>query len=193
MPTLPAAFFQRPDVLEIARELLGKHLYTRVDGQLTGGRVIETEAYRDTGDHSMTLHLQRKRRQAQALYQPGGTAYLYTVYRVHTLFNINCHDAGHADTVLVRAIAPTTGLDVMRARRQFEGPEAKLASGPGLLTRALGLTPALSGEPVTGPLIWLEDHAEPVPESAVLTGPRIGLDYAGAEAAALPWRFRLRA
>ena len=193
MLTLPAAFFQRPDVLQIARELLGKHLCTQIDGQLTAGRVIETEAYRDTGDPSMTLHLQRKRRQAQALYAPGGTAYIYTVYRVHALFNINCHDAEHPNTVLIRAVQPTIGLDIMRARRQFDGPEKKLTAGPGLLTKALGLSPALSGEPVTGPRIWLEDHGETVAETDLIVGPRVGLDYAGAEAAGLPWRFRLKA
>ena len=190
---IESAFFQRPDVLQIARELLGKHLCTGLHGQLTAGRVIETEAYRHVGDHSLTLHLQRKRRQAQALYAAGGVAYIYTVYRVHSLFNIVCNDAEHPDTVLIRAIEPTRGEDFMRMRRQFEGPAKKLASGPGLLSRALGLTPALSGEPVTGPLIWFEDHGEEVAETAVLTGPRIGLEYAGAEAASLPWRFRLKA
>ena len=188
---LPATFFQRDNVLTIARELLGKHLCTQVDGRLTTGRIIETEAYRHEGDHSMTLHLQRKRRQAQALYAAGGVAYIYTVYRVHSLFNIVCHDAGHPDTVLIRAVQPAVGVEAMRARRAFEGPEKKLASGPGLLCRAFGLTPALSGEAMTGPLIWFEHHDEVLHEAAIVTGPRIGLDYAGAEAASLPWRFRL--
>ena len=187
------AFFQRPNVLTIARELLGKRLCTKIDGQLTAGRIIETEAYRHEGDNSMTLHLQRKRRQAQALYAAGGVAYIYTVYRVHSLFNIVCNDAEHPDTVLIRAIEPTQGEAVMRARRQFQGPAKKLASGPGLLSRALGLSPALSGEPVTGPLIWFEDHGEELAETAILNGPRIGLEYAGPEAASLPWRFRLKA
>lgn len=191
MKKIPATFFQRPNVLTIARELLGKHLCTRIDGQLTSGRIIETEAYRHEGDHSMTLHLQRKRRQAQALFAAGGVAYIYTVYRVHSLFNIVCHDAEHPDTVLIRAIQPADGVGVMRTRRAFQGPEKKLASGPGLLCRALGLTPALSGELVTGPHIWFEDRGEVVEEQAILSGPRIGLDYAGPEAAALPWRFRL--
>jgi DNA-3-methyladenine glycosylase len=189
---LPATFFQRDDVLTIAQELLGKHLCTQIDGQLTTGRIIETEAYRHEGDHSMTLHLQRKRRQAAALYAAGGVAYIYTVYRVHSLFNIVCHDAAHPDTVLIRAIQPVLGVEVMRARREFEGPEKKLAPGPGLLCRALGLTPAFSGEAVTGPLIWFEDRGELIAEQGISVGPRIGLEYAGAEAAALPWRFRLR-
>ncbi|WP_460504213.1 DNA-3-methyladenine glycosylase, partial [Hymenobacter agri] len=114
---LPPAFFQRPDVLTIARELLGKHLYTRIDGVLTAGRVVETEAYRHEGDHSLALHLQRKRHQAQGLHVPGGHAYIYTVYNRHALFNITCHDASHPDAVLIRAIEPTIGTEHMLARR----------------------------------------------------------------------------
>ena len=187
---LPAAFFQRPDVLTIARELLGKHLYTRLDGVTTAGRIVETEAYRHEGDHSLTLHLQRKRQQAQGLYVPGGHAYIYTVYNRHALFNIATHDAAHPDTVLVRAIEPLVGVAEMMRRRGLATPGRNLTAGPGVLTQALGLTPALSGELVTGPEIWFEEHGETV--AAVVASARVGLAYAGAEAAGLPWRFRVR-
>ncbi|WP_254244963.1 DNA-3-methyladenine glycosylase [Hymenobacter sp. BRD67] len=148
---LPLSFYQRPDVLSIARELLGKHLCTRIDGELTTGRIVETEAYRHEGDPSITLHLQRKRKQAQALYQTGGQAYLYNVYRIHTLFNITTHDAAHPDAVLIRAIEPLAGIDVMLRRRGLIKPARNLTGGPALLSQALGLTPALNGEPLSGP------------------------------------------
>ena len=193
MPTkLPPAFFQRPDVLTIARELLGQHLYTHIDGVLTAGRVVETEAYRHEGDHSLTLHLQRKRQQAQGLYVPGGHAYIYTVYNRHALFNIACHDAQHPDTVLIRAIEPLVGIEEMLGRRGLAKVVRGLTAGPAVLTQALGITPALSGELVTGPHIWFEDHGETVPAADVVASSRVGLEYAGAEAAGLPWRFRLR-
>jgi DNA-3-methyladenine glycosylase len=185
-------FFQRPDVLAIARELLGKHVFTRIEGELTGGRIVETEAYRHEGDPSITLHLQRKAKQAQGLYQPGGTAYLYTVYRVHTLFNITTHDAEHPDTVLIRAIEPLEGVEVMLRRRGLVAVARNLTAGPGVLSQALGLTPALTGELVTGPHIWFEDAGEVIDEEQVLASSRVGLEYAGAEAVALPWRFRLK-
>jgi len=188
---LPQSFFQRPDVLEIARELLGKHVYTRIDGELTGGRVVETEAYRHEGDPSITLHLQRKARQAQALYQDGGHAYLYRVYRVHTLLNITTHDAEHPDAVLIRAIEPLAGIDVMLRRRGLAKVARNLTAGPGLLTQALGLTPELNGELVTSPHVWLEDAGEAVPDENVRASSRVGLEYAGQEAVALPWRFRV--
>ncbi len=179
-------------MLTIARELLGKHVFTCIDGELTGGRIVETEAYRHEGDPSITLHLQRKRRQAQALYQPGGHAYLYTVYRVHTLFNITANDAAHPDAVLIRAIEPLVGLDTMLRRRGLAKVARNLTAGPGVLSQALGLTPALNGEPLTGPHIWLEDVGENIEPTNVLASSRVGLEYAGPEAVELPWRFRVR-
>jgi DNA-3-methyladenine glycosylase len=189
---LPLAFFQNPDVLAIARELIGKHVFTRIDGELTGGRIVETEAYRHEGDPSITLHLQRKAKQAQGLYQPGGTAYLYTVYRVHTLFNIATHDAAHPDAVLIRAIEPLVGIDVMLRRRGLAAVARNLTAGPGVLSQALGLTPALNGELVTGPHIWFEDQGEEINSENITASSRVGLEYAGDEAVALPWRFRLK-
>ena len=189
---LSAAFFQRPDVLTIARELLGQHLYTHLDGVLTAGRSVETEAYRHEGDHSLTLHLQRKRHQAQGLHVPGGHAYIYTVYSRHALFNIACHDADHPDAVLIRAIEPLVGVAEMLRRRGLEKSGRNLTAWPGVLSQALGITPALSGQLVTGPHIWFEDHGETIAADNVVASARVGLAYAGAEAAGLPWRFRVR-
>ena len=189
---LPLEFYQRPDVLPIARELLGKRVCTRLDGELTTGRIVETEAYRHEGDPSITLHLQRKARQAQALYQPGGHAYLYTVYRVHTLFNITTHDATHPDAVLIRAIEPLAGEEIMLRRRGLAQRARNLTAGPGVLSQALGLTPARNGELLTGPHIWIEDANENIDNENIIASSRVGLEYAGPEAVALPWRFRVK-
>ncbi|RSK35156.1 DNA-3-methyladenine glycosylase [Hymenobacter metallilatus] len=191
MSKLPPAFYRRPDPVQIARELLGKHVYSCLDGQLTGGRIVETEAYSHEGDASMQLHLKRRGTHGRALHEPGGRAYLYQVYNRHTLFNISTNAADKPDTVLIRAIEPLVGLDVMMARRGLTAPSAKLTAGPGLLTQALGVTPTLSGTDLQGPILWLEDHGEDVPETAVRRSPRVGLAYAGETAATLPWRFRI--
>lgn len=185
-------FYQRPDVLQIARELLGKHLYTNINGVITAGWVVETEAYRHEGDHSLALHLQRKRRQAQGLYQPGGHAYIYTVYDRHALFNLTTHDAAHPDAVLIRAVEPLVGIEEMLRRRGLGAPVRALTAGPGVLSQALGITPALSGTALNGDALWFEDHGEPVADADVLASARVGLAYAGPEAAGLPWRFRVR-
>ena len=188
---LQPAFYQRPDVLAIARELLGKYVFTRFNGQLTGGRIVETEAYRHVGDAALALHLQRKAGQAQGLHRPGGHAYLYAVYGQHTLFNLTTNTADHPDAVLIRAIEPTEGLAVMLHRRGLAAVARNLTAGPGLLTQALGLTPALTGAALQGPPLWLEDRGQPVPDHQVQASPRVGLEYAGPEASQLPWRFRL--
>ncbi|WP_426058140.1 DNA-3-methyladenine glycosylase [Hymenobacter sp. B1770] len=196
MPTnqrkLPAAFFQRPDVLQIARELLSKHLYTSIDGVVTAGRVVETEAYRHEGDNSLAMHLQRKRNQAKGLHVPGGQAYIYTVYNRYALFNIATHDADHPDAVLIRAVEPTIGISEMLARRGLPAAKRALTAGPGVMSQALGITPVLTGLPVTGEVLWFEDHGEAIADTDLVASARVGLEYAGLEAAGLPWRFRIR-
>ena len=189
---LPLAFYQRPDVLEIARDLLGKYLYTKVDGILTAGRIVETEAYRHIGDQSLTMHLQRKRQQAQGLYVPGGQAYIYTVYNRYALFNIATYDAEHPDAVLIRAVEPTVGMADMLTRRGLAEPVRALTAGPGVMSQALGITPALTGTLLTNDVLWIEDHGETIADENVQASARVGLAYAGAEAAGLPWRFRVR-
>ncbi|GAC1597095.1 MAG: DNA-3-methyladenine glycosylase [Hymenobacter sp.] len=188
----PAAFFQRPDARRIARELLGKHLYTCVDGHLTAGRIVETEAYRHEGDAALTMHLQRRRHQARGLHLPGGHAYIYTIYNRYALFNIATHDAEYPDAVLIRAVEPTVGLAEMLRRRGLPAATRALTAGPGVLSQALGITPALTGLAVTGDVLWLEDHGEDLSDADIVASPRVGLVYAGPEAAALPWRYRVR-
>lgn len=188
---LPPSFYRRPDPVLIARELLGKHVFSNLDGALTGGRIVEAEAYSHSGDQSLVMHLKRRGQHGQALYEPGGRAYLYQVYQRHTLFNISTNEADKPDTVLIRAIEPLVGLDIMLARRGLAEVSPKLTAGPGLLTQALGITPALTGTDLQGDVLWLEDRGEEVPEQQVRRGARVGLAYAGTEAATLPWRFRL--
>ncbi|WP_019946207.1 DNA-3-methyladenine glycosylase [Hymenobacter aerophilus] len=187
---LPPEFYRRPDPVQIARDLLGKHVFSRVEGQLTGGRIIETEAYSHHGDNSLAMHLKRFSAASRALQEPGGRAYLYKVYQRHTLFNICTNEAGKTDTVLIRAIEPLVGLEVMQARRGASIKPNRLTAGPGMLTQALALTPALTGTDLQGDLLWIEDQGETIPESQIVTGPRIGLEYAGPEAASLPWNHR---
>lgn len=188
---LPADFYRCPDPVQIAHDLLGKHVFTQLEGQLTGGRIVETEAYSHTGDQSMQLHLKRRGSHGHALRELGGRAYLYQVYQRHTLFNICTNEADKTDTVLIRAIEPLVGIDLMQRRRNLAEVSPKLTAGPSLLTQALGLTPTLTGTDLQGDIIWLEDHGEEVPESQIQRSARVGLTYAGSEAATLPWRFRL--
>ncbi len=191
MNILDNSFYQRTGVLQISQELLGKYLFTEIDGKISGGKVVETEAYAHQGDRATQMHLNRRNTRTDVMYQPGGVAYVYTVYRIHRMFNIIASKEGKPDAVLIRAIEPTKGIDTMKQRRGIED-EKRLAAGPGMLTQALGISTEHYGiSLITGETIWLEDHGEEVKEDNIIASPRVGIDYAG-EDAQLPWRFRLK-
>ncbi|SNC75688.1 DNA-3-methyladenine glycosylase [Hymenobacter gelipurpurascens] len=188
---LPLDFYRRPDPVGIARELIGKHLFTRIDGVLTGGRIVETEAYAHLNDQACHSHLGRYTARTKIMYEPGGVAYTYLIYGRYTLFNIITNEAGKADAVLIRGLEPLEGIPEMLLRRGITAVQRNLTSGPGLLTQALGITTAHYGTDLTGNFIWMEDQGEKVAYEDIIASPRVGIDYAG-EDAALPWRFRLK-
>ncbi|WP_400193440.1 DNA-3-methyladenine glycosylase [Hymenobacter sp. B81] len=188
---LDQAFYRRPDVVALARELLGKYLFTCIDGVLTGGRIVETEAYAHVNDQACHSHLGRFTKRTRVMYEAGGVAYVYLIYGRYALFNVITNEAGKADAVLIRGLEPTEGLVEMQLRRGLSQVSPKLTAGPGLLTQALGIGTAHYGTDLTGKLIWLEDRGETVPDEQVRVSPRVGIDYAGTDAA-LPWRFRIK-
>ncbi|QIX61129.1 DNA-3-methyladenine glycosylase [Hymenobacter sp. BT18] len=188
---LPLSYYQQPDVVALARDLIGKYVFTCFDGQLTGGRIVETEAYAHVNDQACHSHLGRFTSRTRIMYEAGGVAYVYLIYGRYVLFNLVTNVAGKADAVLIRGIEPTEGVPEMLLRRGLAAVQRNLTGGPGLLTQALGISTKHYGLPLTGPNIWLEDRAELVADEQVVASPRVGIDYAG-EDAALPWRFRLR-
>ncbi len=180
MSVLDASFFEREDSRAIARELVGKHLYTRVSGECVGGRILETEAYCARGDAALSMHLARRPRASAVLVGPAGRAYLYVVQGGNILFNISCGPVGVGSAVLVRAVAPLVGEEIMRARGAMPG-------SPGLLSRAFGLRTSMSGDVIGARrTIWIEDAGEKPMLSAKS---RVGLAYAGHRAATAPWRY----
>jgi DNA-3-methyladenine glycosylase len=189
---LQSDFYQREDVLDVARELLGKVLCSAVDGRVTKAVIAETEAYAGVGDRASHAYGGRRTRRTEPMYAPGGLAYIYLCYGIHHLFNVvsGPRDVPHA--VLVRSGVPFAGVEVMRERRGAARTDASLTAGPGTLTQALGIRTALTGTPLAGDLLWIEDHGLAPGADAILIGPRVGVDYAG-EDAALPYRFRVRA
>ncbi|SNR45747.1 DNA-3-methyladenine glycosylase [Hymenobacter mucosus] len=187
---IPIEFYRRPDPVQIARDLLGKYLFTRIDGVLTGGRIVETEAYAHINDQACHSHLGRYTSRTQVMYEPGGVAYAYLIYGRYTLFNIITNEASKADAVLIRGLEPTEGIPEMLLRRGVASVQRNLTGGPGLLTQALGITTALYGTSLTSDVVWLEDRGAPVPDTEIRASPRVGIDYAGTDAA-LPWRFRI--
>ncbi|MDQ3290579.1 MAG: DNA-3-methyladenine glycosylase [Bacteroidota bacterium] len=191
MAKLPKSFYTRPDVVTIARDLLGKYLFTNVDGVLTGGKIVETEAYCGENDMACHSHSGRRTARTEIMFQEGGLAYVYLIYGIYSLFNIITNVAEKADAVLIRAIEPTDGLPEILLRRHQTKVSPKLTAGPGLVTLALGISKKHYGTDLTGDTIWLEDRGEVIKEEQIIASPRVGVDYAG-EDALLPWRFRIQ-
>ena len=169
-------FFAR-SVHEVAPELIGATLL--VDG--VGGVIVEVEAYdqEDPASHGFRGPTPRN----AAMFGPPGHAYVYRSYGIHWCINVVCDVEGRAEAALLRAIEPTRGLDIMRARRGVDAPR-HLCSGPGKLCQALGITREQDGLPLDRKPFALTAR---VGDAEIVTGPRIGIT----RAAELPWRYAL--
>jgi DNA-3-methyladenine glycosylase len=184
-------FYLQDDVIGVARRLLGKVLCTRMDGCTTRAVITETEAYAGAGDRASHAFRNRRTPRTEPMFAAGGTAYVYLCYGIHHLFNVVVGERGAPLAVLIRAGEPLAGVARMRERRNFPGSGKALLAGPGRLAQALGITTADSGLSLLGRRIWLEDRGFVVGASDILAGPRVGVAYAGADAARL-YRFRIR-
>lgn len=185
---LPVGFYRRSDVVEISRDLLGKVLCTRIGDALTEAVITETEAYAGETDRASHAYGGRRTKRTEPMYAAGGLAYVYLCYGIHHLFNVVTNTAGTPHAVLVRAGVPLTGLDEMLARRGKPGPDNALMSGPGTFAQALGIRTCMTGTDLSGDRIWIEDRGIRPEADAIRNGPRVGVDYAGDDAA-LPYRF----
>ena len=185
---VPLEFYVRDDVVLISRELLGKVLCTKINGQIAKAIITETEAYAGIDDKASHAYGGRRTRRTEPMYGRGGTAYIYLCYGIHHLFNIVTNIAGTPHAVLIRAGKPLEGSDVMQKRRKKERLDKTLLAGPGSLAQALGITTNLTGTSLLGNRIWIEDQRIPLDAEAVIAGPRIGVNYA-AEDAERAYRF----
>lgn len=191
MAILKREYYLQDDVVKLSRELLGKYLFTRFDDKLTGGIIIETEAYRGPEDKASHAFGNRRTKRNEVMYHDGGISYVYLCYGIHSLFNIVTNKENIPHAILIRAIEPIAGVEYMLSRRGKHKLTPSLTSGPGALTVALGINTRHNGLPLEGPEIWVEDRGIKVPGKDIVAGPRVGVDYAG-EDALLPWRFRLK-
>ena len=187
MKKLPLDYFQTEDTLGISRDLLGKFLVSYIGHQLTSGMIIETEAYLGMDDRACHAYKGRRTKRTSVMYLPGGHCYVYLCYGLHYLLNIVTHKEEEPHAILIRAIKPCEGIDIMLKRRHMEKITSKLTAGPGTVSQALGITTNNSGEPL-GKDIWIEDRG--VKPSKIVTTPRIGIEYAK-EHALLPYRFQM--
>lgn len=190
MKKIPRTYFQNSDVVFLAKDLIGKKLCTYFGEQLTSGIITETEAYSGRHDKGCHAHLGRRTKRTEIMYNQGGLAYVYLCYGIHHLLNFVTNQEDLADAILIRAVEPVEGLDVMMERRGKSKFDKTLTSGPGTLSQALGVTTKHYGMELDSDLLWLEEAPENIPEKDIVTTTRIGIDYAE-EDALLPWRFYL--
>ena len=190
---LPRAFYTDKYVTGISRMLLGKILCTTLDGRLTTGMIVETEAYHGPEDKASHAYRGRRTGRTEPMFGDPGVAYIYLCYGIHHLFNIVTGPAGTPHAILVRAVEPVHGIETMMERRGMTFPHPRLTAGPGSLTVALGLTTALSGTDLLHPQspVWIEDRGTQIPGKDIIASTRVGVGYAG-DWARKPWRFRIR-
>jgi len=188
---LTKSFYQREDVVMIARELLGKHLFTQFDGKLTGGIIIETEAYAGIIDRASHAYGGRRTQRTEIMFAEGGTAYVYQCYGIHSLFNVVTNKRNIPHAILIRALHPTHGVETILKRRKKKTLNDKVAGGPGTVSQALGIHYSHTGLSLQSDKIWIEDHKITIDPTKIIVGKRIGVEYSG-EDALLPYRFILK-
>lgn len=192
MKKLPVQFYDRTDVIAIARELLGKIIVTRFDGLISSGRIVETEAYIGLTDRASHSFHGRRTPRNEHMYAAPGTAYVYICYGMHHLFNVVTNKKDVPDAVLIRAVEPLKGVDLMLQRTGKKKADHTLTKGPGNAARSLGIAKSHSGASLVGSVIYLAEDAFCIDDAMIGTSKRIGVEGAGLPAADYPYRFYLR-
>ena len=188
---LPAAFYQRKDVVKIAKELLGKVLCTNIDGSYTSGIITETEAYAGITDKASHAYGGRRTNRNETMYGHAGNAYVYLCYGMHHLFNVVTYKIDEPYAVLIRAVQPLDGIHHMLLRRSYAQLKPALKAGPGAMSKALGIHKIHNATSLNSNLIWIEDSAIKVPAKQIVAATRVGVAYA-AEDALKRYRFYIK-
>ncbi|KOP37478.1 DNA-3-methyladenine glycosylase [Flavobacterium sp. WLB] len=188
---IPFSYYLNSDVIFLAKDLLGKVLCTQIDGEITSGIIVETEAYFGIQDKASHAYGGRKTDRTETLYSQGGVSYVYLCYGIHHLFNIVSSVEGEPHAVLIRGIEPLTGKDIMETRRNMSASKGAISAGPGSAAKALGIDRSFNKKDLGGEEIWLEDHGIRYTEDQIAASPRVGVAYAQ-EDALLPWRFFIK-
>ena len=188
---LDKSFYIREDVLQIAKELLGKIIFTNIDNIITAARIVETEAYEGATDKASHAYNNRRTKRTEVMFAKGGKAYVYLCYGLHHLFNVvtNRQDVPHA--VLIRAAEPFTGVEHMLARTSKKILDNTITRGPGNVSKALGIHTLHSGVDLTGNKIMIADDGYVISKEDIILSSRIGVAYAE-EDALLPYRFYVK-
>jgi len=185
---LKQEYYLNEDVVSLAKDLLGKILYTKIDNEITAGIIVETEAYFGIKDKASHAYGGRRTNRTETMYSNGGIAYVYLCYGMHNLFNIVSSKENDPHAVLIRGIEPLVGIDIIEQRRNMPHTKGAISAGPGSAAKALGIDKTFNAKNLMGDEIWIEDHAIRYLDEDIAATPRVGIAYAK-EHALLPWRF----
>jgi DNA-3-methyladenine glycosylase len=195
MQTLPQSFYAR-SARKVAVDLLGKRLVRLLDAKRVSGIIVETEAYCDGSEPDLACHGDRTNKgrptaRTAVMFGPAGFAYVYFTYGMHWMFNVVTGNDGEANAVLVRAIEPDEGIEIMRSLRRRSDRE--LTSGPAKLAQALAIDQMLNGVSLFrgDKAIWIEEGIR-IPQERIATGPRIGMGQTPEPWFSIPWRYWVR-
>jgi DNA-3-methyladenine glycosylase len=192
MKKLSHTFYDRRDVVQVAKELLGKIVVTCIEGKRTSGRIVETEAYVAFTDKASHSYNGRRTSKNEHMYAQPGTAYIYICYGMHQMLNVVTNKKDIPDAILIRALEPLEGIDIMLERTGKEKLDFTLTRGPGNVGKALGIHKMHSGKHLRGEEIFIMDEKKfSVKPEDIVTSKRIGIDSAGADAL-LPYRFYVK-
>jgi DNA-3-methyladenine glycosylase len=185
-------FYRREDTIALARELLGKRLVVAdgARGERVSGRIVETEAYMGPEDRAAHSYNNRRTARTETMFRAGGLAYVFFIYGMYYQFNVVTNREDVPQVVLVRAVEPEEGIELMRERRGVR-KDVELTNGPGKLCVAFGIDRSYNGEDLCGGRIWIEDAGLTLRARDIASGPRVGIDYAG-EFVRKPWRFWIK-
>jgi DNA-3-methyladenine glycosylase len=182
--------FYLQNTFDVAKQLLGSYLYTSLDGAVTSGMIVEVEAYFGGADKASHTYNNRRTKRTEIQFGLGGYAYIFFVYGMYTQFCVVTGAKNVADAILIRAVEPVDGIEVMQQRRNQVGVK-NLTNGPGKLCIALGITPKLYGADLCGDTIWIASPHLKLETIDLVAAKRIGVDYAEEFANKL-WRFYIK-
>jgi DNA-3-methyladenine glycosylase len=191
MKKLSLAFYQRKNVVEIAKDLLGKIIVTNMCGEITSGRIVETEAYVAHVDKASHAYRGKRTFRNEAMYAAAGTVYVYICYGIHNMLNIITNELNVPDAILIRALEPIKGIDIMLARAAKKTIDNSLTKGPGNVAKAMGISKSISGLILGNEQINIYKDDFLMLENEIGTSKRIGIDSADVDAL-LPYRFFVR-
>ena len=155
---LPQSFYKSTNILQLAKDLLGKVLCSNINDKFTSGKIVETEAYLGSNDKASHSYNNKKTQRTAPMFASGGISYVYLCYGIHHLFNVVVGGKNNPCAILVRGLEPVEGVDIMLKRRNLNSLKNELTNGPGKLTQALGITTQINTESLLGNKIWIEDH-----------------------------------